>query len=330
MLGQSNEKLKILCIMKILLEKTDEDHSITVNEIIRDLESYGTSAERKSIYSDICLLEDFGLDIICMRSKGKANRYFIGTREFEMPELKLLVDAVQSSRFITYKKSRELIKKLGSLCSVYEAKTLQRQVIVADRVKTMNESIYYNIDVIHNAIHGNRQIRFQYSDYTVDKDIKFRRGGEYYIASPYALHWSEGNYYLISYYERYEGISNFRVDRMRNVDILDKKRKMTEEFKDFDVVDYANKIFRMYSGDLETVKLQFDSSLINVVIDRFGKDVFIYNKRENSFSICVEIIISNTFLGWLFMFGDKVKILSPESLKRKMENKAKKVLQLYQ
>ncbi|WP_283205623.1 helix-turn-helix transcriptional regulator [Garciella nitratireducens] len=328
MSGRSNGKLKLLYIMKILLEKTDEDHPITVYEIIRNLQFYGISAERKSIYSDIDLLKEFGLDIICI--KGKANQYFIGSREFQLPELKLLVDAVQSSRFITYKKSAELIKKIEKLCSIYQAKTLHRQVIISDRIKNMNENIYYNIDVIHQGIQENKKIKFQYFDYTMEKKIAFRREGEYYTVSPYALSWSDNNYYLIAYYQRYNGISNFRVDRMKNVQVIKEARESREEFKDFDIVDYSNKIFYMYSGKTEMVELEFDASLINVVLDRFGKDVFIYHKRKNCFCIRTEIIIGDTFLGWLFMFGDKVRVLSPESLKKKIKQRTKKVLKLYE
>lgn len=325
--SQSNGKLKLLYIMKIFLENTDEEHRITINGIINNLKSYGISAERKSVYSDIELLRDFGLDIICIREK--ANHYFIGSRKFEMPELKLLVDAVQSSRFITYKKSEELIKKIGKLCSIHQAKILQRQVIVSDRIKTMNESIYYNVDVIHNAIQENKKIKFQYFDYTLEKDIRFRRDGEYYIASPYALSWSDNNYYLISYYRRYDDISNFRVDRMKNVQIINEKREITEEFKNFNVADYSNKIFHMYSGESQMVELEFHRSLINVVIDRFGKEVFVHNRTKSTFCIRVDVIISDTFLGWLFMFGDKVKILSPEGLKKRMRKKTERILDLY-
>ena len=326
--AQSKSKLKLLYIMKILLEKTDEEHPITINEIIQRLTCYGITAERKSIYSDIEVLKNFGLDIICIR--GKANEYFIGSRKFEMPELKLLVDAVQSSRFITYKKSEQLIKKIGHLCSQHQAKNLQRQVLISDRIKMMNESIYYNVDAIHRAIQGNKKIKFQYFDYTLEKEIRFRRGGEHYIASPYALCWSDNNYYLISYYQRYNDISNFRVDRMKNVQMMDEERETTEEFKDFNAADYSNKIFQMFSGEWEMVELQFHHSLIIVVIDRFGKEVFIYNRTKNTFCIRAEIIISDTFLGWLFMFGNKVKVLSPGWLQKRMRNNAEKILELYQ
>ncbi|MDI9540353.1 MAG: WYL domain-containing protein [Bacillota bacterium] len=325
--ANSNLKLKPLYIMKILLEKTDENHPLTVNEIISELSYYDIPAERKSIYSDIDLLMSFGLDIIC--EKGRANKYFIGTRDFELPELKLLVDAVQSSKFITHKKSEELIKKIEKLTSIYEAKELHRHVVVADRVKTMNESIYYNVDEIHKAIQQNKQIRFKYFDYNLDKQIEYRRNGEWYYASPYALTWSDDNYYMIAYYERYNGFSNFRVDRMAAIQMVKKERIMYKDTEDFNVADYSKKFFRMFSGETETVKLQFHNSLINVVIDRFGKDIVINRQDDDHFIITVDVVATNTFLGWLFMFGDKVKILSPESLVEEFKNVAERIIQIY-
>lgn len=325
--ANSKLKLKILYIMKILMEKTDENHAMTVNEIIKELEKYGIKAERKSIYSDIDLLSDFGLDIIC--EKGKANKYFIGSRDFELPELKLLVDAVQSAKFITNKKSKELIKKIEKLTSIYEAKELHRQVVVANQVKTTNESIYYNVDKIYKAILQNKQIRFKYFDYNLDKQIEYKRGGEWYYASPYALTWSDENYYMIAYYERYNGLSNFRVDRMNTIEIIDEKRIMCEDNKNFNLADYSKKIFRMFSGEIEKVKIQFDNSLINVVIDKFGKDVVIHKQSDDHFTITVDVIATDTFLGWLFMFGDKVKILKPEKLRKTMYENACRIMELY-
>jgi len=327
MVENSNLKMKTLYIIKILLEKTDENNYLTVNDIISELVMYGITAERKSVYTDIELLKNFGMDIICER--GRANRYFVGSREFELPELKLLVDAVQSSKFITRKKSEILIKKIEKLTSVYKAKELNRQILVADRVKTMNESIYYNVDVIHSAIRENKQVTFKYFEYSVDKKLKFRRNGTKYVASPYALTWAEENYYLIAYYDRYSSISNFRVDRMVNIEVSEDDRFFSEEMEDFNLSDYIKKTFNMFSGDTKKVELQFDNSLVNVVFDKFGKDICIYNKTEDHFCVIVDITISSTFLGWLFMFGDKVKIISPVSLQDKMKETAKDVLNVY-
>jgi len=315
MSANSKLKLKPLYIMKILLEKSDEEHPLTVNDIITELAHYNIPAERKSIYSDIELLMGFGLDIIC--EKERANKYFVEKREFELPELKLLVDAVQSSKFITHKKSEELIKKIEKLTSVHEAKELHRQVIVNDRVKTTNESIYYNIDSLHKAIQSEKKVHFKYFDYTVDKSIKFRNDGNPYCVSPYALTWADENYYLIAYHDKYKDISHFRVDRMTEIEVGDEERPDIEELNDFNVVEYSKKVFRMFSGETERVELEFYNSLINVVIDRFGKDVRIHSKTENSFRITVEVATTNTFFGWLFMFGDKVRIIGPENVKER-------------
>ena len=320
-------KLKILFIMKILLEKSDEKHPLTVSDIINELDEIGIPAERKSIYSDIELLKEFGLDIIC--EKARANYYYIGNRDFELPELKLLVDAVQSSKFITHKKSEELIKKIEKLTSIYEAKELDRQVVVADRVKNMNESIYYNVDEIHKAIQENKQIQFKYFDYNLDKHIEYRRNGELYKVSPYALTWADDNYYLVAYHERYNDISNFRVDRMNNIEVIEKEKVQMIDQNDFNIADYSKKIFNMFSGEPEEVELQFDNSLINVVIDRFGKDVIIHKNSNGTFRIIVDVVPSDTFLGWLFMFGDNVKILSPLIVIEKFKEMLEKVSNCY-
>ncbi|MBN2796450.1 MAG: WYL domain-containing transcriptional regulator [Clostridia bacterium] len=322
--ANSKLKLKPFYIMKILMEQSDEQHPMTVNELIEELGKYDISAERKSIYADIEMLMEFGLDIICI--KGRANKYFIGAKEFELPELKLLVDAVQASRFITYKKSEELIGKLEKLTNVHEAKELHQHVVISDQIKTMNESIYYNVNDINKAIQQNKQIRFKYFDYNLDKQVEYRRNGEWYYASPYAFTWDDDNYYMIAFYERYEDISNFRIDRMTSIEVIDEARVFEGECREFNVADYSKKIFRMFSGDTEKVKLQFDNSLINVVIDRFGKEVEIQKVDQNAFMIDVDVVATNTFLSWLFMFGDKVKIVEPLSLRDKMLDMAKLVI----
>lgn len=321
-------KLKLLYLMKILLEKSDERHPLRIADIVRELEVYDIQAERKSIYSDIELLNEFGLDIIC--EKARENYYYIASRDFEMPELKLLVDAVQASKFITHKKSEELIKKIEKLTSIYEARDLHRQVIVNDRVKTMNESIYYNVDAIHNAIQQNRMVKFKYFDYTVDKQLKFRRNGEIYCVSPYALTWADENYYLIAYHDRYNDISHFRVDRMSEIEISESFRPQISEFEDFNVAEYSKRVFGMFSGESEKVEIEFDNSLINVVINRFGKDVRIYCKTETSFKIVTEVAATGTFFGWLFMFGEKARIVAPLNLIEAMKTYLQSTLEVYQ
>ena len=321
-----NHKLKLLYLMKLLLEKTDEEHAISAPRIIEELAQYGIHAERKSIYDDIEALRKFGLDIAFQRSKTPG--YFVASRTFELPELKLLADAVSSSKFITEKKSAQLIGKIESLTSRYQAVQLQRQVYVSGRVKTANERIYYSVDAIHQAIAQNRQISFRYFEYTVDKKKEFRRGGESYVASPYALSWDSANYYMIAFYERYSGLSHFRVDKMENVTVLDRPRHELPDGKDFDLTEYMKKLFGMFGGEEEEIRLQFSNSLIGVVLDRFGKDAAIQRVDKHSFIVSFRAFVSPTLLGWIFEFAGDVKVLRPESLKEQLRQKAEEFMHL--
>lgn len=307
----SNQKLKLLYLLKILMEKTDADHTLTVPEMILELDKYNIKAERKSIYDDIESLITFGIDILCRKSK--TYDYYIASRTFELAELKLLADAVASSKFITEKKSRELIKKIGSLTSSHEAKQLVRQIYVAGRVKTINEKIYYNVDIINQAIGNSKQISFKYFEYTIEKKKRYRNDGNKYIASPYALTWDDENYYMISYYEKYNGITHFRVDKMEDIEITDQNCHT----EDINIVEYTKKIFSMYGGEEETVNIQFDNSLLGVVIDRFGKETVTYKIDENSFMAILTVEVSPPFWGWIFQFGNKAKIISPENVRDK-------------
>jgi predicted DNA-binding transcriptional regulator YafY len=322
-----NQKLKLVYLMKILLEKTDDEHALTVPEMIAELEKLDIKAERKSIYDDLDALRQFGLDI--GSRKSKTTGYFIASRAFELPELKLLADSVASSKFITEKKSAQLIKKVESLTSVYEARQLQRQVYVMGRVKTINEKIYYNVDTIHQAIAQNKQVAFQYFEYTVDKKKNYRHEGEKYQASPYALTWDNENYYMIAFYEKYDNISQFRVDKMENIEFLDTERHSLPNEKAFNLAEYSKKMFSMFGGKEEHIRLQFDNSLIGVVIDHFGKNVTVHKPDKSSFIISVNAFVSPTLLGWLFSFGNKVKILEPASLIEKLHQMADESLSQY-
>ncbi len=323
-----NQKLKLLYLQKILLEQTDEQHPLSAQELIAALARYDVLAERKSIYNDIDALRRYGLDIPFQKARPAG--YYVAARPFELPELKLLADAVASSKFITEKKSAELIKKIEGLASVHEARQLQRQVFVSGRVKTMNEKIYYNVDTIHQAIAQNRQITFLYYEYNVNKTKSYRHGGEQYRASPYALTWDDENYYMIAYYEKYPAsFSHFRVDKMERIGMLEEKRLSPPDRKAFNPAEYAKKVFNMFGGEEERVKLQFDNTLIGVVIDRFGKEVSVYPANDKSFIVNVDALISPTLLGWLFSFGEKVKILEPLSLIEKLRRQAAESLAAY-
>lgn len=323
----ANQKLKLLYLMKILLEKTDEENTMTINEMISELDKYGIAAERKSIYDDLEALRHYGIDITSR--KTKTTDYFVGNRLFELPELKLLVDAVQCSKFITHRKSNELIKKIESLASKHQAMLLQRQVYVANRVKTMNESIYYNVDKLHAAIAENKQVSFRYFEYTVDKEKKFRKNGEKYTVSPYALSWDDENYYLITFSDKYGDFTHYRVDKMTDIEITDQARAKLPNNEHFNVADYSKKVFNMFGGEEETVRLQFDNSLVNVVIDRFGKDISIEKADENNFVIRIKVAISYAFFAWVFQFGNKVKILSPENVVERYAENLKQIVSQY-
>lgn len=309
----NNQKLKLLHILRLLNEKTDDNHFLTATQLIEELEKEGITAERKSIYKDIEELTAFGYDIIHVKSKVNGG-YYMGCRDFELAELKLLVDAVQSSKFITKKKSAELIKKLEKLTSVYEAKSLQRQVYVANRIKSENESVYYIIDDIHNAIQNNKKIKFQYMDYTITKELKPRRNGQWYEVSPQALIWEDEKYYLVGYSSLDQEVRHYRVDKIGKVSVLDEKREGTED-NYIDVADYSKKVFGMYGGDPEGVTIGFPEKLIGVFIDRFGKEIDIHKREEGYLSIRVSVVLSGQFYGWLTGLGSEVKILSPQKVK---------------
>lgn len=331
MSGSPNQKLKLLFLMKILLEQTDEENPLTINELIIELSKYEIAAERKALYNDLDLLKEFGLDIICKRNKSYG--YYVGAREFELPELKLLVDAVQSSRFITKKKSTELIKKLEGLTSRALAKNLQDQVFIGDRVKPINERIYYNIDTLYKAIAQGNQVSFKYFEYTLDKKKIYRHNGKAYIVSPFALTWTEDKYYLISHYAKHmQELTHFRVDRMDEICIQDNKRTNIEAItgnRELNLAKYTNSMFGMYSGETERVKILFSNELVNVVIDRFGEEVSLIKADRDHFSVTVEVTASTPFLAWLFQFGNKAKILWPEHVQKKMREMISRVGEVY-
>ncbi len=323
-----NQKLKMIYLMKILLEKTDETHSITMNEIINALKAYDIKAERKSIYNDIENLRLYGLDIIGIKN-DKTYTYHIGKREFELAELKLLVDSVQAAKFITAKKSNELIKKIEGLASKYEASQLDRQVYVAGRVKTMNESIYYNVDRIHAAIADNSMITFQYFQWNVNKEMELRHEGELYEVSPWALSWDNENYYLIAY-DSFEGIiKHFRVDKMLNINSTGLSRRGRDVFKAFDMAAYARKMFGMYGGTEECVRLECDNSYAGVIIDRFGKDISLIKLDEDHFAVNVNVAVSRQFLSWVMGLGKGVKIAGPKEVVEMMKYEIERLVKQY-
>lgn len=318
-------RLKILYLYKILWEQTDAEHALTMPQIQAELEALGAGAGRKAIYEYLDMLREFGADIDS--GYGKSAGYNLSSRTFDLPELKLLADAVVSSRFFTERKAKEMLRKLETLCSVHEASSIQRQVYIANRNATDNERIYYNVNEIHRAISEKRKISFKYFDYDIRIRKKYRDGLR--ECSPYALTWNEEKYYLVAHYEKYDGISHFRVDKMEDVQILDEpSHKMPRDFK---LSEYLRSTFSMFSGEEQTVTLRFRNtpSLINAVIDRFGRQISLYPDGEEHFTVRVPVRTSSPapFFGWLFQFGADAQILSPDELKKeyvRMLNKAAK------
>ena len=319
-----NQKLKILYILDYLQRNSHANHPVRATELIHMLEQHGILCERKTVYSDISALQDYGIDIVS--TPGKNGGYHIASRNFELPELKLLIDAVQSSRFLTEKKSRELIEKLCKECSVHEAKLVRRDVLVSGRVKSMNETIYYNVDAIQEAIGQNRQISFRYFDWDLNRNRKYRRKD--YTASPYGLCQDNENCYLLAYSDRH-GITSYRVDRMSDIVLLDDSRIPCPELTGKNLAEHANRLFQMYSGDEVDVKLRFHRSLINVVIDRFGRDILLIPDGAEHFVFTTRVAVSPIFLSWVISFGRKATVLHPQSVIDRCKELCQEVLQQY-
>ena len=320
------QKLKLLYLADLLRRETDEDHALSMSDILSRLEELGVHAERKSIYDDLRALEDYGMDIIAPR--GRAGGYQLAHREFELPELKLLVDAVQSSKFLSVKKSRELIRKLEGLASRWEAQSLQRQVYAVGRVKSMNESIYYSIDTIHTAISQDRQIAFRYFEWTMEKTVRYRRDGQLYERSPYALVWDDENYYLVAYDGGAQQIRHYRVDKMEHISLTEQRREGRALFQDhFNIAAYSRKVFGMFSGEEQTVRLRCENRFIGVLRDRFGSDLMLQKADDAHFTVSVNVVVSPQFFSWVFGLGGAVQIIAPDAVKAAFQKQLRDMLE---
>ena len=324
----SHQKLKLYYLIQIMTQMTDDEHFLTMPEIQAELAKYDVSADRKSLYDDMEALRVLGIDVIGEKV-GKSFYYHVGKKQFDIAELKLLVDAIQSSKFITEKKSNDLIKKLTGMASDYEASQLKRQVVVQGRVKTMNESIYYIVDDLHKAIADNKQISFSYMRWNLEKKMESRKEGQY-VVSPWALTWDDENYYMIAYDAEAGKIKHYRVDKMKNIRVLEKRREGREDFKDFNLADYSKMNFGMFGGEKTRVKLEFDNVMVGVMIDRFGKDITIRPAKKKDWSeINVDVAMSDQFLGWIFALGDKVRIIGPKNVVQRFGEEIEKIRQYY-
>ncbi|MCI9156619.1 MAG: WYL domain-containing protein [Lawsonibacter sp.] len=306
----SNQKTKLLHLARMLLRQTDEDHPLTVPQIIEGLAKQDIKAERKSIYDDLEALRLFGLDV--QSRKGKSAGWFVGSREFELPEVKLLMDAVQSSRFLTQKKSDTLIRKLEGLASVHQAGQLQRQVYVSGRIKVMNESIYYNVDKLHTAIASQKAITFKYFDYDIHRNKVFRQEGRRYVVSPYGLIWNSENYYLVAFDHSHQEMRHYRVDKMAEIAVTCLKREGKARYPSFQLAQYEQKHFNMYSGQEMKVTLQGRRDKASLVWDRFGQDIIMVPDGEEHFTVTLPVVISPQFFGWLLGLDGSVVLTGPK------------------
>ena len=324
----SGQKLKLLYIMDYLLQYSDAEHPVTVRQLIAHLAAHDIAAERKSLYDDIEALRTYGLDVEQV-ADGHFYGYYVASRRFELPELKLLVDSVQSSKFITQRKTNALIKKIETLASSYDAQRLQRQVYVAGRVKTMNESIYYNVDAVHAGISEDKKIRFRYFEYTVAKERRYRRDGAYYIVSPYALTWDDENYYMVAYETETDSIRHYRVDKMTNIATVDEPRDGAAAYRSLDMAMYSRKVFGMFSGTEERVRLRFANHLVGAVLDRLGQDASIIPDGAEHFTVSADVVVSPQFFAWLCGFGADAHLLAPASAAEQMKAYIEEIAALY-
>lgn len=319
-----NQKRRLLILERIFREETDENHGLSLAQLEALLSEYGVESERKTMYSDIEALRDAGIDIVADK-QARNTTYFLASREFEQPELYLLANAVASCKFISSRKSVKLIKKISAIAGKYEGKRLIRQITVSDRVKSTNESIYYNINYINEAISAGKKISFLYFNYNEKKKKVYHNDKSPLVISPSALVWKDENYYVTGYYDKRRKHVDFRADKMEKVEILDEK-----SYKDphFDIDEHCSRRFGMFGGKRVRVKLRFDNSLAGVVIDRFGIKTHFIND-ENSFDFESEIDVSPTFYGWLFQFGNKAQIVGPPNVRNEFRQFTEETLKLY-
>ncbi|MBO5939408.1 MAG: WYL domain-containing protein [Clostridia bacterium] len=322
-----NQKLKLIYLSRIFSERTDRYHGLTLSEISSALGEYNISAERKSLYDDIEALKLSGMDIRTVRDSHV--RYYLASRSFELAELRLLSDAVQSSKFLTEKKSRELVRKLESLGSRYEAASLHRQDDSDGRLKTENEEIFQNVTLLHTAMSENRRIVCKYFEWNEHKQRRLRKNGDEYVLSPFALRWDDEYYYLIAYDSDAQKIKHFRIDKMIRIRLLEEKREGAGLLNETDLSRYSQRAFGMYGGEQVNVRILADNALAGVVIDRFGTEIPFLN-RGDRFEFCVKVMVSPTFFSWVLGFGSRMRILSPESVAEEARNIAKSIVDTYE
>ena len=327
MAKKANQKLRILYLYRLMIEKTDENHTLSIRDICKELEKYNIEANRQLLYEDFKSLNEFGAEVMKI-GNGSKTRYYIKGDRFEMAELKVLIDAVQASKFLTVKKTDALINKLAKLNGIFDEALLKRQVYVAGRIKNMNDSIYSTTDVVHKAIEKNRMVRFQYFSWNIKKEPELRHDGAYYEVSPWALFWDNDKYYMVAYDFKDRKIKHYRVDKMLNVSITDKKRKGVTAFNKLDKSTYTQKHFGMFGGEEVTVTLKCTNDMANVIIDRFGREIEITPVDDEHFRTDVDVVMSDKFLAWVIALGGGVKVVGPEKVVCNMKIVADRLINL--
>ena len=329
--ARRGQKVKLLYIIKILTEFTDDEHPLSATEICEKLAAYDVTAERKAIYDDIECLISYGYDII--QTRVPKNGYFLASRDFELPEVFLLSDAVRTAKFISEKKTRELTKKLDSLVSRYQAKSNLRGIYIDSSSKTHNEELFYNIDRINAAIEQGKKIKFTYTKKVLQEGRNISLESKSRVVSPYAMTWQFDYYYLIGNYEKYDNLMNLRIDRIHSVEILDEPIRHFSEvslYKDtFDVADYTKKLFGMFGGNMQEIKLRCHNKILEQVTDRFGDSIFITNVTDQSFDFTVKAAVSDALVTWITNYSDMIEVLRPEELREKIVDRVEKILNVY-
>lgn len=326
---KENQRKKLLILRDILMRNTDERHGLTRKEIEVELSRYDIEVSRQTFAEDLELLREFGVDIMTDRI-GSKTIYYVGEREFALPELKLLIDSIQASRFITEKKAMELIRKMERLCSKHEAAELQRGAVIVDRIKNMNESIFYNVDAVHQAINQNSKIRFQYFNYNIQAEREYKHGGKIYEESPYAMVCADDNYYLLAYNSERNIIKNYRVDKLAAVQVTGEPREGREVFEQYDLKRFTRNSFGMFSGKEAKVTMRFSHRFANAVVDRFGKDVFMRRVDDNWVEVVAPVVVSPMFFRWLYGLGAEAYIVGPQDVREAMKNHLLEVSKLYE
>jgi len=329
--GKQNSKLKLLYLKDIFMKYSDEEHILNAMDIAEHLLQYGIECERKSIYKDIDILIEYGLDII--KTTKPKNGYFLASREFEIAELRLINDAIQSAGFISKKKTTSLLNKTDSLLSIYQADRLKGQVFIDRRNKCTNEEIFYNIDALDTAIKNEKKVRLNYSRRKLDEKYTAANESREFKLSPYALVWSNDHYYLIANNEKYDNLMNLRIDRIKKVEVLDSPRRHISEVSEyknsFDTADYVSKTFNMFSGRPEMTQLKCKTEILEEMLDRFGEKISIKKSEDGWFYVYDELFVNDGLASWIMQFGDKIEVIYPAVLKSMIKSKSEAILRMY-